>query len=242
MSKVGLLIHVYHLETNGWGKLVWGEPDRGLLGSLPKVVQLLLTESACEPITDIIIYSGPSHKDSLAEGEYAKQYLLNHFSELSAFPQLHPLLEQLSVDQHKRLKDRLNTIVVGEEIKNTADEIAHASGFFRDKGVTKVLQLATASHAPRCTQLQAIARVNKQIPSEQSWFVIAADTSFGDTTPGDVVILEPSHRGDDPMLSTHPTIAKAMKPYFSLGIEAKKACIQTIATFMAANTTKNTQH
>src|SRR5581483_6974399 len=104
MVRAGLFVHVYHLGANQWEKLVWGEPNKALLGSLPKLVQLLLTEAPCEPITDIIIFSGPSHKDGLTEGEYAKQYLLDHFSELSTFPQLKSLFEQQSVEQLKQLK------------------------------------------------------------------------------------------------------------------------------------------
>lgn len=218
MAKVGVLVHVYHLEAVGWEGLVWGDPARDLMGTLPKLIQLLLLG---DQIEEILMYTGPSRKDGLDEGEYAKKFLLDHFEQLSDFPQLKPLLDKLSDGQLQALRKQAEGIVKGPQLINSADEVISAAAYFKERGIARVYQLAIASHAPRCIQLQAAARYEHKIPPEQFWCVIAADTTYEGTTPTDVIIAEPPHRGDDPAYGVHPGITDVLKRYYGLRYEQR---------------------
>lgn len=228
MIKTGVLMHVYYLQS-GWEELVWGQPEQGLMGTLPKLVQLLLIEDTNEPITDILMYTGPSRKDGLNEGEYSKKYLLDHFDQLKNFPQLQPLLENLTEEQLSGLKKQLDDhIHTKEQLVNSADEVVNAARYFEEHGIKKVYQLAVASHAPRCIQLQALVRYRHQIPSDQFWYTIVADTTFAGTAPNDVIVAEPPHRGDDPAFGIHPSITDLLKRYYGLPNEARQPFLKAV--------------
>lgn len=228
MIKTGVLVHVYYLEA-GWEALAWGDPAKAIMGTLPKLVQLLLVENDNEPITDIVMYTGPSRRNGLNEGEYGKKFLLDHFDQLPDFPQLKPLLEKVTDEQRQALRQKLEErISTREQLINSADEVLNAANYFQTQGITKVFQIAAASHAPRCIQLQAIVRYNRQIPPEQFWFTIAADTTYRNTTPADVVVAEPPHRGDDPALGVHPSITDVLKQYYKLPYEARLPFLRAV--------------
>lgn len=230
MIKTGVLVHVYYLEA-GWEALVWGDPAKGVMGTLPKLVQLMLVENSDEPITDILMYTGPSRRDGLNEGEYGKKFLLDHFDQLQQFPQLKLQLEALTEVQRRELYEKLKkSIHTREQLINSADEVLNAAKYFQERGITKVFQIAAASHAPRCIQLQTIVRFKGQIPADQFWFTIAADTAYQNTTPADVVVAEPPHRGDDPALGIHPSITDILKQYYTLPYEARQPFLRAIET------------
>jgi hypothetical protein len=228
LIKTGVLVHVNYLQP-GWEELAWGIPEKALMGTLPKLVQLLLVESSSEPITDILMYTGPSRKDGLNEGEYSKKYLLDHFDQLGNFPQLKPLLEKLSEKELQALKIQLEEhTFTREQLVNSADEVLNAARYFAEHGITKVYQIAIASHAPRCIQLQALVRHRHQIPSEQFWYTIAADTTFEGTAPDDVIVAEPPHRGDDPARGIHPSITDILKRYYKLPYTARQPFLRAV--------------
>lgn len=228
MIKTGVLMHVNYLQP-GWVELVWGEPERALMGTLPKLVQLILIEDSSEPITDILMYTGPSRKDGLNEGEYSKKYLIDHFDQLKEFPQLKPLLEKYSDEELASLKSQLDeNIHTKEQLINSADEVLNAARYFKEHGIKKVYQIAVASHAPRCIQLQALVRYRHQIPPEQFWNTVAADTTFEGTAPNDVIVTEPPHRGDDPALGVHPSITDLLKQYYKLPYDARQPFLKAV--------------
>jgi hypothetical protein len=232
MVRAGVLVHVYHLEAAGWESLVWGDSTKALMGTLPKLIQLLLVQDPKEPIEAIIMYTGPSRKDGMDEGGYAKQFLLNHFEQLSEFPQLQPLLTKLTTVQRHALREKIEDIVSGPELVNSAEEIVHAAAFFKRQGITKVYQVAIASHAPRCIQLQATARYQHKIPPEQFWYMVVADTVYQGTIPSDVVVAEPPHRGDDPAFGVHPGIADVIKQYYKLPYGHRQSFIKGVASVL----------
>ncbi|HEY5138550.1 MAG TPA: hypothetical protein VIJ25_04445, partial [Methylococcales bacterium] len=59
-------------------------------------------------------------------------------------------------------------------------------------------------------------------------FVAASDICFAGATPEDVVVIEPPHRGDDPMRAVRPTLAHAIKPYFGYSTADKTRLISRI--------------
>ncbi len=230
MASAGILMHTRHLDTVGWERLVWGDPDNDSLGSLPKVVDLLLNEAASEPISHVIFGCGPSERNGLSEGEYSKRYLLGHLTELGHFPSLR---DRLAGYDPEMLRKRLQDVIIMLRHERTMDEVHQAADMFRGYGVSKVYEVTSASHAPRCVQLQAEAKLNRLIPTGQQWFVVADDRSYEGNTPVSTLVLEPPHRGDDPMLAFQPQLADVLRPYFyDLDPKDKKELVRVVSSFM----------
>ncbi len=228
--KTGILLHVYHLGSRDWERLVWGDPARDMLGTGAKLIEYLLTYP--DEDTAIVFYSGPSTRGNLSEGAYTKQFLLANLTELSAFPRFQNKLKQPSYPARTGLGQRLENIVLGEEIQNTEQEIVRAAAYFQDLQVEHIVHIAAASHAPRCIQLQASARERGAIPPVQQWFTMASDVGFAGHQASDTVVIEPPHRADDPLLAVQPTLAGTIKPFFSLPFSGQSAFIVQAAAAM----------
>ncbi|HZM63608.1 MAG TPA: hypothetical protein VFB59_00580 [Candidatus Saccharimonadales bacterium] len=239
MTKFGVLVHVRHPQTIDWEKLVWGVPGEDRLGDLTKLVELILHKSS-EQIAAIVMGTTSATRDGLLEGEYTKQYLLDHFHELGRHARLKKYLDTFTDAQVADLRKLFQGIVVTPVIKNTMEEIQAAAQIFKQEEVREVIQITAASHGPRCIQLQATVRAEGHIPKNQMWSVMVSDMCFQDTVPNDTMIMEVPHRGDDPLVHFRPTLPKALKPfYYELTIDDKKKFILLVDEFM--NTHKNTK-
>lgn len=221
MKKIGILLHVYHLETTAWEEMVWGRPERDELGTGTKLVECLLNIPAHEEVVSIV-YSGPSQKDGLTEGAYTKKFIVDGIPRLSEFPRLRQKLDALTVEERDLLAQRIRDMVVGPVIKNTAAELEQGSAFFRTQKADMVIQVAAATHAPRCLRDQVTARYEGLILKEQVWSVVASDVNYHGVTPHDVVIAEPIHRQDNPLFGYHPSWVAVTKRYPHLSLENKK--------------------
>ena len=191
---------------------MWGDPERDRLGTLPKLADCLLDIPAGETVF-AIIYDGPSNKDGLGEGHYTKRYLVDRIELLQEFPRLRQKIERLSSEEYKVFVERLQGLTVGHAIQNTKQEITNGAVHFAEAGARKVLEIAAASHAPRCIKEQAVARENGLLPSDQQWFLVAGETCFAGGSAADVLIREPAHRADDPLLGVHPGLADVLERF-----------------------------
>lgn len=230
MSKTGILMHIRHLETVEWEQLVWGVPEHDSLGSLPKVVELLLNESPCNQVELIVFGCGPSTKDSLSEGEYTKRYLLEHLDELKTFPRFAKQLDAVTL---AKLRTRLEGIVVTPQLIRSIDEVPTAAKIFKQHGVVNVYQVTAASHAPRCVQIYAAARQKGLVPKNQQWFLVADERCYDGADPFSTLVMEPPHRGDDPLLGFDPSLPELLKNYqYGLSPEDKKNLALLVNQFM----------
>jgi hypothetical protein len=236
MHNSGILIHVHHLETAGWEDLLFGNPENDQFGSLATVVYLLLTAPDTAHLSTIIIGCGPSTRDNMSEAAYTKHTMLQHFDRLDEFPRLKPLLDALTPVERTNLRAKLENILLTPLLKNTADEVRMGAQMFTDHNVTSVYEICAASHAPRCAQLQANARANGLIPSSQLWMIVPTQMCFVDTVPDDTVVLEPAHRGDDPVLESEYTLPKALKPVVRMPADVKEELAEMITQFIADHT------
>ena len=197
MKGTGILVHGRHLQAEGWETLVWGEPPHKL-GSLTMMVYMALNEGP-ENITLVVFGTGASEKDGFKEAEYMKQYLLEHFGDLVQFPRIadHPAFTE---DGQARLEKVVERIVPEIQSKNTLEELKNAARLFTDAGVERIIQIACGSHLPRCIQNRLQVKEAGGIPEGPMWHAVADDMTYLGSSAGDVTILEPPHRGDDPLL------------------------------------------
>lgn len=234
MAKVGILVHGRHLDAKGWHDLAWGVPEEDSLGSLPKAIDLLLDEAECEPVDAIVFGNGPSFIKDVTEGEYGKRYLMERLGELRQFPRLAAKLDEAALTG---LKKRLDDIViVAPRTARTIDEITSAAKIFEERGVTKVLQVTAASHAPRCVQIQSAARFQGLLPGKQQWFVVADDRCYVGADPFSTLVMEIPHRGDDPLMGFTPSLPEVLRSYqYGLSGEQKKELTRLADQFMKEN-------
>ncbi|HSX30514.1 MAG TPA: hypothetical protein VLE99_01210 [Candidatus Saccharimonadales bacterium] len=236
MAKIGVLLHVYHLGTLGWEELVWGDPAQDRLGTLTKFVDCLLGIPPGDDVTSII-YSGPSEKDGLTEGAYARQFLLDHTESLSNFPCLKRKLDALSANERSVFTQRLNALVAGPRLKTagtTEEEVRMAAKRFAKIGAHRVLEIAAVSHAPRCIRSQALVRSEGLIPSDQAWFLTISETCWNHGEPLDVAILEPPHRADDPVYGLHPSLPQSLRRYqYELNAEHRREVVLKVGLLIA---------
>ena len=231
MRKTGVLLHVYNLDTKDWEHIAWGEPEMDQLGCLPKLCQLLLTENPEAPIDKIVIFSGPSRKGGLREGEYTKKFLLDNLSRLTDFPSIKQLVDEMP-ERYAQLPSRLEKMATDGDLQRTSDEVARAIRAFPYPKFHHVIQVACASHAPRCMQLQTFARGEGHIPYGQIWSVVASETFFPGTEPRDTVIFEKAHLDYDPMHGFRPHAPEVLRRYFALSPEEKRTFLQQSQQFM----------
>src|SRR5229473_2450361 len=82
MTKVGILVHCHHLETDDWEQLVFGIPEEDKLGDDAALARAILTLGSHEELACSIIGCGRSRRDGLSEGEYSKRYLLDNLERM----------------------------------------------------------------------------------------------------------------------------------------------------------------
>lgn len=235
-TRVGVLLHSRHLATDGWAELVVGVPEDDRLGDLGTLARAVLTLGGDHELACIVIGGGFSRRDGVGEGEYTKRFFLDNLSRLDEFSRLKPLLDRLSDAERAAFRQALHDIVITQPVHNTVAEIEAAAGIFAAHGVDTVLQIAAASHAPRCLKEQSVARARGTIAGEQQWFTVATDMAYRGTGPGDVCVIEPLHRRDQPMTFVRPGLSEVLAPYFRLPDADKATFVATVAEFMASRT------
>lgn len=228
-------MHVHHLQTAGWQQLLWGEPERGLFGSLPTLLWLLLTRPATEQVDTIVIGCGPSQRDGLSEGAYTKRCIVEYARIARQFDRLRPLLDALEPSQAARLQLQLENIIITPQVRNTREEIAAATAIFAKQGILTVYEISSASHAPRCIQTVAIQRAAGVVPSSQLWLTVPTEICFAGSEPADTIVVEPPHRGDDPQASGLHTMSQALKPSVYMPADVQQELIEQVYRFTHAN-------
>lgn len=225
--KVGILVHGRHVEAVDWGKLEWGEPPHKL-GALP-MMALVALNAGVENIAGIVFGTGASEKNGLKEAEYTKRFLLERMGRLGEFE----LIKKHSRFQSSRdlvLLDLLFRGIICEVAsQNTDQEVANAAKIFSEFGVDEVKQVTCGSHAPRCQLVQLKVRAAGGIPAGQVWSCYGDNMAFAGSEIKDVAIMEPPHRGDDPMVSAPIQAYQVFPGFFKIrGVELKVAALRAI--------------
>lgn len=227
--KTGILIHGRHLRAIGWESMVWGDPKNPRLGSLPTAVLAALNEGVPNIAVVTLGTGGSYNVAGDRESEVTQQLFISRFSELEQFAVIknHPRW----AEDKEMLKELVNNAVLDVVTQNTKEEIAAAAEVFRQYGVTRVVEVTGASHAPRCAQLQGMARAEGVIPALQQWALVADDVPYTGSSVADTTVIEAPHRGDDPVLHIPENIrpAKLFAQFYAIPNDQKEAFLEEIA-------------
>jgi len=176
--RVGVLIHGYHLQAKNWKEVVWGNPPF-CPGRVPQGIKIALEEKA----KLIVFGTGASERNGKKEAEYTRDYLLEHFFELSNF-------EAFKKFDLKKAKDKIQKRIRVEILsQNTFQEIKFAGQIFKKEKIEKIILVSSPSHLSRCLRDACHLYLND--------FLISASPAKTDfASPGKVIIIEPSHQKD----------------------------------------------
>jgi len=184
-SGTGILVHGCHLSADGWEHIVWGRPPHEL-GRLPHAVLLAWEEKA----SVVIFGTGASEKDGLKESEYTLKYLWDHWDALAEFEPLH----RVPLDQAEALMRRIS--VLDTVTQNTDQEALEGLKVMSSKKCHHAIFVSSPTHLPRCLTCACKAIEKDASLFEGPIYASPSDTCYEGAHAGDVVVVEPPHRGD----------------------------------------------
>lgn len=204
--KTAVLIHGCHLQAKNWENIVWGEPKYNVFGRAARGIKIAIEERA-----ELIYWgTGASEKDGLKESQYTFNYAISHAQQLAEF-------QGFDIHEIDFLIESKSFIDI--ESQNTTQEVMNAMEMCRGKGVTRLILVSSPTHIARC--LQSAERVRAEGGFESlNILATASDTCFANSTPADVLIVEPPHRGDRAEIPLHLTLKLAM---FARKLDDEKA-------------------
>ena len=184
--KVGVWVHGFHLQAKNWKRIAWGEPP-DLLGRATKGVLVALEQKAML----IGFGTGASEIDGIKEAEFTRDYLLEHFFELSRFT----VFQGIDLTRARKRVERISRLEM--QSQNTKEEAEFAVEMFEECGIEKVFIVSSPVHLPRCLRDYYAAlekRGNKILI--RNLYATPSQTYWGKAALSDLVIIEPPHRPD----------------------------------------------
>lgn len=191
-KRTAVLIHGCHLQANlkgkVWEDIVWGLDDAGKptrAGRALKGLEVFLGNEA-----ELLIFStGASERDGVKEGEYTRNWALEHAEDVLTALDQHVdgglLFRQLLLDPERCLLDL--------ESQNTRQECERNFRLCVARGIERVIIVSSAWHIERChAEALKVAKAMRDAGEEVPEVIAIGDHS---STEG-IVIVEPSHRGD----------------------------------------------
>lgn len=186
------------MQAEDWENIVWGDPRRGVYGRVPKG----LAQAQLHKAQFIFWGTGASQKDGLKESQYTFQYAIQHASEMPAYRGLD------AYEIEAMLKEISHIDLVTQ---NTTEEIRAALDECHKRGIQELILVSSPTHIARCHQeaLKVLAATGNA--HQVLVYATASDTCFVNSTPADVVIVEPPHRGDRPKHPVHKHVRGIFK-------------------------------
>jgi hypothetical protein len=182
-----VLIHGCHLQAdlNGksWEEIAFGVVGDGkptLAGRVTMGIKIALRESASK----IIFSTGASERDYIKEGLYTFNWAAAHASDIAEAIEN----EEDHVYSYLHCFHELDL-----ESQNTREECERNFRLCAEAGIEKVILVSSPWHIQRC-HTEALKVAQSMRDDGEKVPRIQAEASYGSTEG--VVILEPSHRGD----------------------------------------------
>lgn len=194
--KTCIAIHGCHLEAKGWEHIVWGEPEAGVLGRVPRALKLWQDLNGA---ASLHWGTGGSWQDGMCESQFTYQFALEWVSSLPFF----------SNREAGELTDAIAAAsILDTKTQNTQEEIEAALAV---PGIERLILVSSPTHLPRC--LQTAASLRQQQQSGVDIHAVPSDTCYAGPVPNDVAIIEPPHRGDNATMPFN-ALAKRFIPFY----------------------------
>jgi len=185
----GIIVHGCHLHTDGWERIVFGDPSTQELGRVSQAALLMLEE---DPVC-VVFGTGGSEKDGKREGDFTRDYLLENFQRLALFN----VFAGIDLGRLERLMRERS--VAETTSRNTVEELERGADILREHRIERLILVSSPTHLPRCLRdacvVYGTAR-SERFPWAARLLVCPSGTSYTGAKPEDVAVVEPPHRGD----------------------------------------------
>ncbi len=184
MSSI-VLIHGLHLQAHGWEGVVWGNPEDGTWGVIPRGVILAWQTQA----TAVVWGSGASERDGKKEAEVMYEMAIERVE----------VLAKICGATSGALKDFLVSRSVRDTVaKDTAEELKNTFSLAIGRSIEDIVCVSPASAAPiTARKALALSLQDPKFAQFKHHVVIApSDTRYEGGVMEDIVIIAPAHRGD----------------------------------------------
>lgn len=219
-NKAAILIHGCHVNAEEWDNIVYGCP--GQLGRVPVGIEEAISNQA------VLIFWGSGASQN-SNGKKESEYT---FSQAMG-PKLKSLalhVKKSSQELSKYLKQVSHLDLLS---RNTTEELEQAIILCLSKKITKLILITSPSHIGRC-QREACNILFNQPDIPLKIYARASQTCFANSSPADVAIFEPPHRGDRPKIPFNQT-AKRIVPLLirnpQIAFEFNEACKRKVAAY-----------
>jgi len=181
----GIHVHGCHLQADGWHEICWGHPP-DKMGRIPQAVLLAAEENA----KVLIFGTGASvSAEGVLEGQYTLNYLMHNLPKLHEFDSL----KRFDLTTLENLVRRISMAEL--ESQNTVQEVKAAFRIWASKGVSRGFLVSSPTHLPRCLACACEAH-DTETSFTGALYACPSETSYQNYDAGDVVVVEPPHRGD----------------------------------------------
>lgn len=189
--KVAILIHGCHVQAKEWDNIVFGSADH--LGRVPVGIEEAIHKKA------ILIFWG-SGASQTHEGQKESEYTFQQ----AIGPKLEELAWYVKKESQELSKYLKQVSYIDHEARNTTEELELATKECDARGISELILISSPTHIARCLQ-EACKLKSKQPHIGVKFYARASDTCFADSTPEDIVIIEPPHREDMSKVPFHRT-------------------------------------
>lgn len=217
-TDIAVLVHGYHLEALGWESIVWGNPKEGMFGSIPRGV----VEAYKNGAVKIFWGTGASEKGGIKESQYIYNFALSHIEELADLCGCDPAELRTFIEERS---------YIDLKAQNTVEELKECFDMCLREDIPRIIIIPIATHASRSVKvaLSTIFADPAYTGFHHSVYLAPADTSFSGSSPDDVVVVEPPHRGDQPKWQTF----RYMKAVFEIQKKGESTFVSFLSDFGA---------
>jgi len=198
LESTAVLIHGLHLGAKDWQNIFWGDPKKGIFGRGSKGLDIALKCKA-----DLIFWgTGASKKNGKFESQYSFVYAVDNAHDLREGPSFNSFFAVI--------RNYIRVVSFTDiESQTTLQEVTRCMVMCQERGIKKLVLVSSPTHIARCLQSAEEVRAKGGF-EELQIFATASDTCYADSTPSDVLIVEPPHRGDRAEIPLHKTLRLTM--------------------------------
>ena len=179
-----VLIHGLYLGVPDWHAIMIGESAYGKEGRILRGLKIAYEENAHQ----IFWGTGASEMDGVKEGQYIYDYALAHLPLIAEHLNANILLVKHFIESRS---------VINIETKNTREEIGAVMTVLARYDIKQLFIVSSPTHGGRCFTEGEVLRLSREFaPQQVRIFATGSDVSYEGSSPKDVVIIEPPHRGD----------------------------------------------
>lgn len=205
MSTI-VVVHGCNLRALKWEEIAYGDIPNGKLGVIPTALRAAVEFEALY----VMWGTGASERGGVLESEYSYNYACDRFDEINE------LITNNQGHKFYRQKERLRAILDSRSIldttsQNLREEVGHVLDFCQEKKheIFRIIPVSSRTHIQRCYSVFIGALVERNM--NLTVIPIFSDIGFAGATPREVVVVEPPHRGDLPLVPFHKVVPDFFK-------------------------------